>query len=244
MFYLYKITSPSLWFYVGVTKNPELRFSQHARSQHPVGHAIRKYGKEHMKYDLIAHGTSEEMYALEAYIVTEEFLKTQNTYNQKVGGIISPAFTGRTHTQDSKMKIAESLRGRVFSEEHRKKIGQKNKLRPYKQMSEERKLQVKECFARWRENADPDVLLEMSKRNPHSELTKQKISQAHCKGALHHNAKPIEQYDLNNTFIAEYGSTRLAADATGLTQSVIQKCLKGLVQKPKFIFKYKLTDGM
>lgn len=228
-----------MWFYVGVTKNPELRFGQHARSHHPIGSAIRKYGKDNMIYDLIACGTSEEMYALEASIVTEDFLKTQNTYNQKVGGIVSPAFNGKTHTEKSKMKISESLKGRVFSEEHRAKIGLKNKLRPHKPMSEERKLQVKECFLKWRENADPALLLELSKRNPHSEETKQKISNAHMKGALHHNAKAILQYDLENNFIAEHGSTRLASDATGLSQSVIQKCLKGLVQKPKFIFKYK-----
>lgn len=243
MHFLYKITSPSGWFYVGVTKNPDLRFQQHARSIHPIGNAIRKYGQESMHYELIAFGTSEEMYAIEAYIVTEEFLKTQPTYNQKVGGVVSPAFTGKHHSEFSKIKISEKLTGRIFSEEHRRKIGEKNKQRIIQPYSQERKQQSYSYLKKWRENASIDQLKQAYQRSPHSEETRIKISIAHQKGADHHNAKAILQYDLAGNFLCEYGSIKIASNTLGISESKISKIIRGLVKKPLFVFKYKKNDG-
>lgn len=243
MYFLYKITSPSGYFYVGVTKNPELRFGQHARSHHPIGNAIRKYGKGNMRYELIAFGTSEEIYAIEAYIVTEDFLKTQPTYNQKVGGIVSPAFTGKNHSETTKTKISQKLIGRVFSDEHRYKIGEKNRQRIIEPYSKERKEQSYSYLRKWRESASTEELRAAHKRSPHSEETKQKISNAHNKGANHHNARAILQYDLFGNFINEYGSIKIASNILGISESKISKIIRGLVKKPLFVFKYKENDG-
>ena len=46
MYYLYEIKFSDEYFYIGITKNLSLRFSQHKRSKYPVGEKIRNSGLE------------------------------------------------------------------------------------------------------------------------------------------------------------------------------------------------------
>ena len=58
------------------------------------------------------------------------------------------------------------------------------------------------------------------------------------------NSKIILQYDLENNFIKEHESIKVASKDTGLSESLIGKTCRGLVKNPgKFIFKFKNDDS-
>jgi hypothetical protein len=88
MFYtVYKITNRvNGKIYVGlhVTKNLD---DDYLGSGKQIQAAVKKYGRENFKREYIKIcKDSEEMYALEANIVNEEFVKRTDTYNMKTGG--------------------------------------------------------------------------------------------------------------------------------------------------------------
>jgi len=75
--------------YIGVTKNTlKYRFKQHSKAETYLGNAIRKYGIDNFSIDCIYfYDNEEDSYDKESEIVTEEFIKLENNYNQKPGGI-------------------------------------------------------------------------------------------------------------------------------------------------------------
>lgn len=88
--------------------------------------AIRKYGKENFKFEILYFATCKnEMFELERRIVNEDFVKNPFTYNLKIGGSggnpgIVGAFTGKRHTQEAKEKIRQASLNQVVSDETRK----------------------------------------------------------------------------------------------------------------------------
>lgn len=82
--------------------------------------AIKKYGKENFKKEILAECNNQEMMLdLERKIVNNEFVKNQNTYNMVRGGNYD------TRTDRTKPEISKKLKGRIFSEETRKKMSGK-----------------------------------------------------------------------------------------------------------------------
>ena len=58
------------------------------------------------------------------------------------------------------------------------------------------------------------------------------------------NSKIILQFDLDNIFIKEYESIKIASKETGLSESLIGKTCRGIIKNPrKFIFKFKNDDS-
>ena len=105
MFYtVYKVTNlVNGKIYVGlhVTKNLD---DEYLGSGKQIQSAVKKYGRENFKREYIKIcENSEEMYALEATIVNEEFVKRTDTYNMKTGG------TGSwSHVNDNPGKYREA----------------------------------------------------------------------------------------------------------------------------------------
>ena len=135
-------------------------------------HAINKYGKENFRKTILEMCSSkEEMFKKESEIVSEEFVKRDDTFNLNIGGH-GGSISGRKHSEETKEKICKILKLRAksmpkedfshpgwkHSEETKKKIGDKHrgkklseetkeklsKLNIGKQLSEETKKKISE----------------------------------------------------------------------------------------------------
>lgn len=97
--YLYKITNlVNGKLYIGVSNNPDNRKRQHFSSSscRLVNTAVRKYGKDNFKFDVICSGTIDYIYDLEpkAIKLYNSDSTTGHGYNIASGGI-KPTYEGR-----------------------------------------------------------------------------------------------------------------------------------------------------
>lgn len=146
--------------YVGITKfSIEERFLQHTKKGFLLTEAIKKYGEQKFSIELIEEVESaERAYELEIFYIKEYNTKAPNGYNLTDGGDgifgWEPSYEyrqkcservkqlhknkkvgmyGKTHTEETKQKMSESLKGnqnclgRVLSEETKSKISTSHK---------------------------------------------------------------------------------------------------------------------
>jgi hypothetical protein len=89
--------------------------------------AIKKYGKENFKRDVLHEcDSAESMFATEASIVNEEFLSREDTYNIGGGGL-----GGRTVSLSTREKIGAAMRVRKLSDEHKSRIAESARSRTH-----------------------------------------------------------------------------------------------------------------
>jgi len=130
MFYtIYKITNKiNGKIYIGKHQTLNL-YDNYYGSGKALINAIKKYGKENFKKEIIYIFDNEvEMNSKEKELITEEFVLREDTYNLGVGGEGGPHFKGKTFSEISRNKISNKNSGRVLSEEHKKKISESRKL--------------------------------------------------------------------------------------------------------------------
>jgi group I intron endonuclease len=86
-YYLYKVTNlVNSRFYVGVHKTRDMD-DGYMGSGKVIQQAIEKYGIENFQKEILeVFDNSKAMYDREKEIVTEEFLKTEDVYNLRLGG--------------------------------------------------------------------------------------------------------------------------------------------------------------
>ena len=110
MYFLYEIKFPDGYFYIGITKNLKLRFSQHKRSKYPVGVKIRESGlSEKELYNIIFSSDNQlDIIELEEFLVDEELLKNKKCLNIATGEAKGGYFKNKKHTKISKSKISLS----------------------------------------------------------------------------------------------------------------------------------------
>lgn len=82
--------------------------------------AIKKYGIDNFTREILEFFDSrEKAFEREAEVVTEDFIKKTNTYNMCPGGLGCS-----TKTEQFKLQVSKKLKGRILTEEHKKKISQ------------------------------------------------------------------------------------------------------------------------
>jgi hypothetical protein len=117
--------------YIGISENPLYRFGQHKRSKldYPINRAIKKYG-DLLKFTIIAVFENEHDAKWQEYTLRH---KRGMGWNAAVGGGIPPKSTrkgpeawnyGKVTPDSVKKKISDSLKGRVRSKEHCRKISE------------------------------------------------------------------------------------------------------------------------
>jgi len=122
--------------YIGVCKTTRPKFHLYLGSGAVLRRAVRKYGRENFaRTTLIEVDTAEEAYLIEAAVVDDRWLKRDDVYNLKTGGM---GGHGHKMSDEAKAKISEyrknatehnkkislALRGRTLSEEHRRKLAE------------------------------------------------------------------------------------------------------------------------
>ena len=193
---IYKLTSPSGKHYIGQTmnlKDRKRRFynPNNFYSGHRLDNAIKKYGVENFKYEILVQIVDsdkiklrEKLDELEIFYI-EKYDSYKNGYNMTLGGSGSK---GCFQTEESRKKISEKAKGRKGS-----MLGKKLSLEQRKKISERAKLNT-------------------GSKNPfygktHSEETKRKIGNA--------NSVPVIQLDLDGNVIAEFSSAKEAGKFFG-----------------------------
>lgn len=166
--------------------------------------ALKKYGKENFEREvLFSYDSEEEAKGKEREIVNEDFLKQDNVYNVALGGygggligetnpfygkkhtdktlqILSDKGKERTHTEESKKKIGESVRS---SEKYKEGIS-KRKKRPKKERvkviksKEEKSINHSNARKRWIQEHPEEHKQAMEKINKNPEKI-EKTAQKH-----------------------------------------------------------------
>jgi len=123
---LYKITNViNGKIYVGVhkTSNPN---DGYLGSGVVIKKSIKKYGRKNFKKEILFECLSkEEIFKKEKEVVNKEFVKNPNTYNLRQGGVGGNEKYGRhgyQHSDETKLKISNSLKGTKHTKKRRENI--------------------------------------------------------------------------------------------------------------------------
>lgn len=234
-------------FYLGSTINKKIRFARHINSLYNGIHhskklqnAWNKYGEDNFVFIIIEDNIDNND------IKNKEQYYLDNLMPYKYGYNISDSANGWTigkkHTEETKIKIGNKNRGRIFSvatrlkmrishlgiqntEETKKKISFKNKGR---KCTEEAKKKIG-LKNKGRKHTEETKLKWINRKNP----------MLGRKGISNPNSISILQYK-NDQFIKEWSSAAEASEKLGLYSTSITACCKGRLKTTgSFIWKYK-----
>jgi group I intron endonuclease len=142
--YFYKITNLiNGKYYYGIrSTNKDLEKDKYFGSGNKIKNAIKKYGIENFKKEIIAdYPTRKEVSNHERQVVTMELVLDKNCYNLIIGGDDKTYFTGennpfysKNHTEETKQKLRE-----LNSGEKNKFYGKRHSKETKKHLSDIRK---------------------------------------------------------------------------------------------------------
>lgn len=173
---IYKITSPSGKVYIGQSIDIERRFRHYKRmvckEQIKIYNSLLKYGVDAHIFEILELCDTEDLNNRERYY--------QNLYDSVANGlnllyVKSEHFNGG-HSEESKKKISDSLKGRTLTDEHKYRIGLNNSRRG---MSDETK--EKHRLGRLGKKASPETIEKQRQSklgSKRSEETKKKMSES------------------------------------------------------------------
>lgn len=138
---IYKITNPKGKIYIGQTINYDRRVYQYkmlnCKEQPKLYNSLKKYGFDNHVFELIHQCQETNLTILERYY--QELYKTVENDNLNCFLVTTKDKTGR-HTQETKLKMSESAKGKKKTAEHIAKLPQNQKGYKGKKRSEETKL--------------------------------------------------------------------------------------------------------
>ena len=210
---IYKHVSPSNNVYIGITsQKPEKRWHGGAnyRGQPYFYNAIKKYGWENFRHEIIRTGLTEE----EAKIAERKLIKHYNSmnrsfgYNLSSGGDISPMKSERVRAKSS-----ESHKGKTMLPQTRKALLDS---RVGISLQDEHRAKISASISElWK---DP----EYRARNVSS-----------------HAVRSVDKYNKDGVFLSHYNSLKEAGEETGVDFRNIQACCKGRKKSAGgFIWRY------
>ena len=192
---LRRTSSPMEYRYVGVTRHetPYPRLKGHIAaanrgSKYPVYCWMRKHAEDIEVVMLDHASTMEEAFSIEILRIYEFKEKGHRLLNVTAGG---EGCIGLTHSDTTKNKISDSLKGRVFSAEHLEKIRLSN-------------------TGRTRSKEAKNNMSKAQKGRLASEETKKKMSEAH-EGKKHSEASKAKMViSQNNRILSEEARDKIS----------------------------------
>jgi group I intron endonuclease len=148
--------------YIGFTINLRKRIVSHKHyskfDDSKFYDAIKKHGFDNFKWEIIYQSKDGEhtLKVMENHFI-EQYDSYRNGYNSTLGG---DGTLDYKHTEESKKKISESHKGRIFTKEWKEKLSKSGKGR---KMSDETKAKM----------------AEVAKNRVFSEETRKKMSESH-----------------------------------------------------------------
>lgn len=243
--------------YIGQSIDVKARFRKHKTllrgDKHNNVHlqsAWNLYGEDNFKFYTLEECNVDQLDDKEQFYISE--MKVQDDtfgYNIEPGG-----FLNRVISDTTKSKISQSLKGRIFSKEHRQKIGQANRRR---EITDETRKKMSDNHADFSGKNHPNYgkhLSDETKRKmianrntpkgeahhnygkTFSEETKAKMRANHAdfSGSNHPQCRPVYCPELNR----EFWGAKEAELELGIDASYISACLGG---KQKSAGKHPLT---
>jgi group I intron endonuclease len=220
---IYKLTFPNNKIYIGqTTREYNVRIAEHKRSGNKnslkkhhgyVYKAIRKYGWENIKHNLIL--ICEDF---DADYYEKELIKLYKSNNKNYGyNLESGGTKNKIHSTETKLKIGKAGKGRKITEETKLKISEGNRG---KVVSEETKQKI-------REKRKLQVI---------TEETKKKMS-------ITRRRTPVDCFDKNGKFIRHYDSITEASENTGIHDGgIVHVCAGRKKSIHGFVWKYCIKN--
>lgn len=176
---IYKITNKiNGKVYIGQSIDIDTRWRQHcnAKDNFAIHNAIKKYGKENFKFEVLLECPVDMLNVWERDMIALYDCISPNGYNLTEGGEgykcsdetrlkMSNAQKGKNRSEETKIKISNTQKGKHHSEETRLKMSNIRKGVKLKPHSEETKYKISES-------------LKGKKRQPFSAEHKRKLSES------------------------------------------------------------------
>lgn len=122
---IYKITSPSNRVYIGQSMNINKRWTKykHFARQPKLYRSFDKYGMENHIFEIIEECEQEKLNERELYYKQIELDKVDNDWSRVLFCDLHDLGSGGPRSEETKQKISDGLKGRIYRDEWRVKIG-------------------------------------------------------------------------------------------------------------------------
>lgn len=127
---VYRHTSPSGKVYVGITSMPVAKRWQEGRGYKDCTlfyRAIQKYGWASITHEIVAHGLTKAQACTMERELIQQYKEDNRSYNCSTGGELTAL--GCNRSDDFKSRLSAANRGKVLSEDTRRKLSLAHKGR-------------------------------------------------------------------------------------------------------------------